>query len=122
MLDYDDYDFTKEQIKNFERERIKDENKDKKWVENMLKKFTKEDFDIYDSISDIDRAKEYFFKRYLVLRESQTPKKLKIGVKKIKETEAAIKNQEKTIKRKKKQILNEQEYLNRIGTIKFKWF
>ena len=55
-------------------------------------------------------------------RESQTPKKLKIGVKRINETETAIKNQEKTIKSKKKQILNEQEYLNSIGSIKFKWF
>ena len=55
-------------------------------------------------------------------RESQTPKKLKIGVKRINETEAAIKNQEKTIKSKKKQILNEQEYLNSMGSLKFKWF
>lgn len=43
--------------------------------------------------------------------------KLKIGVKRINETEAAIKNQEKTIKSKKKQILNEQEYLNTMGKI-----
>jgi hypothetical protein len=50
-------------------------------------------------------------------RESQTPKKLKIGVKRINETETAIKNQEKTIRNKKKQILNEQEYLNTTGRI-----
>ena len=50
-------------------------------------------------------------------RESQTPKKLKIGVKRINETEAAIKNQEKTIKCKKKQILNEQEYFNSMDKI-----
>lgn len=50
-------------------------------------------------------------------RESQTPKKLKIGVKKIKETEVAIKNQEKAIRNKKKQIIREQEYLNTTGRI-----
>lgn len=48
---------------------------------------------------------------------TEQPKKLKIGVKRINETEAIIKNQEKTIKGKKKQILNEQDYLNTMGKI-----
>ena len=73
-------------------------------------------FRIYDSIDNIDKAFEYFYNRFLILQHSTTPK-LKIGVKRINETEAAIKNQEKTIKSKKKQILNEQEYLNTMGKI-----
>ena len=86
-------------------------------------------FEIFSN--PVTRPKTYFFTEEGETYEyigpsisivSEQPKKLKIGVKKINETEASIKNQEKTIKSKKKQILNEQDYLNDIGSIKFKWF
>ena len=119
----------------------------KRLVNIILKKFTKNDIKqfealLVDSTSDASnfvsyKVLEYFYtnpkrpktfflnddnssteyKGPPLILKTDEPKKLKIGVKRIKETEAIIKNQEKTIKGKKKQILNEQEYLNTMGNI-----
>ena len=87
------------------------------FIDPIMKKFHK-----YGRTADI--VNEFHFYSDMTDEEimaynppEEQPKKLKIGVKKIKETEAVIKNQEKTIKSKKKQILNEQEYLNSMGRI-----
>lgn len=100
--------FTEDDLKSF------------KLTLNEIEKFTRQ---VGDKLVLSNNMIGVSYKNYLVallkkisIQYNEEPK-LKIGVKRINETEAAIKNQEKTIKGKKKQILNEQEYLNTMGKI-----
>jgi hypothetical protein len=122
--------YTYEDLEIFTPKELKDIYVIQKRLDNLssdffnyyYSRFTENDFKKMSTYNSIEEVTDYIILRYTEIDKNgyfdyQKPKKLKIGVKKIKETEVAIKNQEKDIRNKKKQILREQEYLNTTGRI-----